>query len=65
MVNGQPATVDEAARFAAEAAKRGVKVEVVVSKCKRCGSTEPYRHTGTPSWQNRWTCPNCRRHESR
>ena len=65
LINGRPATLDEAARYAAELVAAGVKFEVLVAPCRKCGSTERYRSNPSPSWMNRWTCPKCGRHESR
>jgi ribosomal protein S27AE len=64
LINGKPATVDEAAKFVAEHVAAGCKVTLTREPC-RCGSTEPYRSSPTPNWMNRWICPKCGRLESR
>jgi len=68
LINGKPATVDEAARFLANIAlleESGVRVVIMQPPCPKCGSTKHYRSNPSPNWMNRWTCPKCGRHESR
>lgn len=64
-INGKPAAIEEAAKFAAEAAASGVRIQVLTPQCRKCGQNVQYRSNPSPSWMNRWTCPNCGRHESR
>ena len=65
LTNGKPATVDEAARFAAKVLLSGGRIELLGFPCRKCGSTERYISRPSPNWMNRWTCPNCGRNESR
>lgn len=64
-INGKPATLDQAAKFAAEALASGATVEILPPPCPKCGKNMRYRSNPSPNWMNRWTCPNCGRHESR
>jgi transposase-like protein len=59
------AQVDSIMAQAFAAIKSGAKVHIELSPCPKCGATDRYTNTGTPNWQNRWTCPKCGRHESR
>jgi transposase-like protein len=65
LINGKPATVDEAAKFMVEQVAAGYQVTIGWPPCPRCGATERYRNNPIPSWMNRFTCPKCGRNESR
>ena len=65
LINGEPATVDEAARFAVEQLVRGAEITIAWPPCRRCGSTDRYVSRPSPNWMNRFTCPKCGRNESR
>jgi transposase-like protein len=62
MTNAQ---LDSLAKFAAEWVKAGGELEIKSPPCPRCGSEERYKSNPSPNWMNRWTCPDCGRHESR
>jgi predicted RNA-binding Zn-ribbon protein involved in translation (DUF1610 family) len=59
--------IDNLAKLAADHVAAGGTIEVVAAgpACKKCGGRDPYRYNGSPNWMNRWTCPQCGRHESR
>jgi exosome complex RNA-binding protein Csl4 len=62
-INGKPATVDEAAKHIADVLLAGGKISVLIAPCSRCGCRVGYLNR--PNWMNRWTCPQCGRHEPR
>jgi predicted Zn-ribbon and HTH transcriptional regulator len=58
--------VDQLAKFAADWVKAGGKLDIQVlpDTCRKCGKGV-YQHNGSPSWQNRFTCPACKHSVSR